>query len=396
MTRDIKVGFLTYDLQEFTADCLSRVAKIAPFQLKAYPIFARAAADHIAFAYRPSGLAGHFFVVRKEGSTPEGLTYSINWGAAWSCVRESDVVVLFGIQGGTALIAALLAIARRRVLVSVNQTLPPEWEFKRRWWVRWLKSLILHCCRVHVVQTPTTWETLKQVYGIPVEHCVEAPFESGALVFQELLSKVPGSREELRRKLGWPPSECVFLFVGTLLRFKGVETIIEAASLLKRSHAGFRVVCFGPAAAQPGEPSISEYQRLAELKGVAEVVSFMGPHLLPVLARAYLAADALLLPTQRDMWPKVLVEAALAGLPLVTTTACGAAGALVRDEETGLVIPPDDPAALANAMINLLNRDKRIFLGKKAREHCLEFCDQVKEGEGFRRAIELAINSEKQ
>jgi glycosyltransferase involved in cell wall biosynthesis len=388
---DFRVGFLTYDLQEFTADCLSRVARRSPFRIKAYPIFARIAADHVAFPYRPSTLAGRFFAVRKEGSTPEGFTSSVNWSAAWACVRENDVVVLLGLQGGTALLATFLSFLRRRRLVSVNQTLPPQWERKRRWWVRWLKGWILHRCRVHLVQTPVTWKTLQEVYGIPKEHCVEAPFESGALVFQELLNKVSESREELRQQFGWGPDEVIFLFVGTLLRFKGVETIIEAITLLKNSHSGFRVVFFGPAAAQPDEPTIEKYQGLVELKGVAEVVSFMGERSLAELARAYLAADALLLPTQKDCWPKVLVEAALAGLPLLTTTACGAAGDLVRDGETGLVISPDDPESLFKAMQQLLKKEVRVKFGENARNICLKLCDPIREAEGFCLALKMAM-----
>ncbi len=116
---------------------------------------------------------------------------------------------------------------------------------------------------------------------------------------------------------------------------------------------------------------------------------------MPELAAAYLAADALLLPTQRDMWPKVLVEAALAGLPLVITTACGAAGPLLKGGETGLVVPPDDPASLAEAMRNLLYASLRNRLGAKAREFVLNFCDPVEEGEGLRRAIKLAIHGRK-
>ena len=209
-TKDIRVGFLTYDLQEFTADCLSRVAENLPFKMKAYPVFDRVAADRVAFPYRPSQVAGKFFAVRQKGSTPEGLTSSINWLAAWSSARESDVVVLFGIQGGTALVATLLAVLGRKRLISVNQTLPPEWERRRRWWVRWLKGWILHRCQVHVVQTPVTWQSLRQVYGIPADRCVEAPFESGARIFKELLAQVSESREELRRRFGWAPEKCVF------------------------------------------------------------------------------------------------------------------------------------------------------------------------------------------
>jgi glycosyltransferase involved in cell wall biosynthesis len=388
--RELQVGFLTYDLQEFTADCLSRVARKSPFRIKAYPIFARVAVDHVGFPYRPSRLSGRFFAVRKKGSTPEGFNSSVNWGAAWACVRENDVVVLLGLQAGTALLATFLSFIMKRRLISVNQTLPVEWETKRRWWVRWLKGWILRNCCIHVVQTPITWNTLQQVYDIPAEQCVEAPFESGAMVFKKLLVEVTESREELRRQFGWGRDEVIYLFVGTLLRFKGVETILDAAALLKPQHSNFRVIFFGPAPEQPDEPSIEEYQRMAALKGVTELVSFMGKRPLADLAQAYLAADALLLPTQKDCWPKVLVEGALAGLPLITTSACGAAGALVQNGQSGLVIPPDDPKSLGEAMKKLLDVEVRGKFGEQAKNYCLKFCDPIREAEGFCLALKKA------
>ena len=388
-----RVGFITYDLQEFTADCLSRIQKALKTPVKGYPVMERIASERVEFAFRPSKMKGRFFVVRKPGNTPESFAYSINWGAAWACVRENQVVVLFGLQGGTALLGALLARLFRRPLVSVNQTLPPEWELKRRWWVRRLKSLILSCCHIHVVQTPVTRNTLVQVYKINPETLVEAPFESGATVFKQLFMNVNESREQLRRKFGWRESECVFLFVGTLLRFKGVETVLDAVSLLRRHDKAFRVLFIGPEATQVGEPSIREYEARAVELEVGHRISFTGKRSLAELAFAYLAADVLLLPTHKDTWGKVLVEAALAGLPFVTTSACGAAGSLVEDGRTGLVIPPEDPTALAKSMQRLLDPALRRRLGDQARNFVLDFCDPDKEALGYSTAILAAANA---
>lgn len=382
-----RVGFITYDLQEYTADCLSRIQRALKSPVKAYPVMERIAAGKVEFAFRPSKVKGRFFVVRKRGNTPEGLTYSINWGAAWACVRENQVVVLFGLQGGTALLGALLAKLFRRPLVSVNQTLPPEWELKRRWWVRRLKSLILGCCHIHVVQTPVTGKTLTQVYKINPETLVEAPCEAGATVFKQLFINVSESREQLRRKLGWREEECVFLFVGTLLRYKGVETILTAAAMLTSPSAKFRIIFLGPEAEQADEPSIAEYEMSARKLGIADLVFFAGRRSLQHLAHFYTGADVLLLPTQRDMWPKVLVEAGLAELALVTTSACGALGSLVENGNTGLIIPPDDPKALAEAMKELYNPRLRKELGSRAKEFITHFCDPEKEAAGYVKAV---------
>jgi glycosyltransferase involved in cell wall biosynthesis len=383
---NMSVGFLTYDLQEFTADCLSRVSRVLTYPMKAFPVMGRVARN-VDFAYRPTSVEGRFFALHGKECTPEGLTSTINWGAAWDCVRESRVILLFGLQGGTALLTALLAILFRRRLISVNQTLPPEWERKRRWWVRLLKGWLLRRCEIHVIQTPITRKTLAEVYNLDSAAFVEAPFESGASIFEDLYAQVSESRDELREEFGWQKSECVFMYAGTLLRFKGVKTMLNAGAELKVSGMPFRLVFFGQEASQPGEPTIAEYRGIAEKLGIGDRVSFLGRRSAKDLARAYKAADVFILPTRRDMWPKVLVEASLAELPLITTTACGAAGSLVEHERTGLIIPPNDSSELAKAMARMLDPHTRREYGARARNYVAHFCSPEKEVAGYMEAI---------
>ncbi len=391
-----KIGFLTYDLQPFTADCLGRIAVALNIgdigELRAYPVFARLAPGPLSFKYRPSRLGGRFFAVRKPGSTPEGFTSSINWGAARAAAWESDVLVLFGIQGGTAILATIFSFFFNTPLISVNQTLPPAWEGKRRWWVRLLKGWILRRCRLHIVQTPVSRDTLTEIYGIDPSLMVDAPFEAGATLYRDLLEQVEEGREKLRFNHGWDPGMTIFLFVGTLLKFKGLETLLAAAAaILKRSERIFKVVCVGDAAGQPGEWSLDEYRQQAAQRGILAEVIFPGPKPMEALAELYTAADVCVLPTRKDTWGKVLVEAGMAGLPLITTDACGAAGTLVVAGESGFVIPPNDPEALAVAMEKLLDPDLRERLGVAAERICRTFSDAEKETRGYLLAIERVL-----
>jgi glycosyltransferase involved in cell wall biosynthesis len=66
------------------------------------------------------------------------------------------------------------------------------------------------------------------------------------------------------------------------------------------------------------------------------------------------AADAFVLPSLTEGLPGALVEAMAAGLPCVTTDIPGNRE-LVRDEETGLLVPPQDPTALARALGRILD-----------------------------------------
>ncbi|WP_130470371.1 glycosyltransferase family 4 protein [Candidatus Magnetaquicoccus inordinatus] len=389
----LRVGFLVYDLKPFIADYVARIALRLPGPVRAYPILDGQVAENLPFTWKPSRLRGLFFSVRVPGFTPEGFLSSVNWQAAWSCAWENDLVLLSGLQGGTALLTTLFATLLHRPVISINQTLPPEWEQRRRWWIRWLKKWLLQRCRLHIVQSPITRLTLRRIYGIADHLMVDAPFEAGATAFDLHLQRLSASRKSLRQALSWPDDLPVFLFVGTLLRFKGVITLIEATAHLHRQGHRLQVICIGERAGQPEEPSRENYQQMAAHAGVADIISFPGPCSLSDLAARYQAADACLLPTQKDCFPKVLVEAALARLALVTTSACGASAALVRDGESGFVIPPNDHLALATAMHRLLDPHLCRQMGENARAICLEFCDHEKETQGFLRAIHRASQS---
>ena len=64
-------------------------------------------------------------------------------------------------------------------------------------------------------------------------------------------------------------------------------------------------------------------------------------------------AGALLLPSRSDAWGQVVVESAVAGLPVVATDACGASADAIADGETGFVIPAGDADALLDRMLRL-------------------------------------------
>ena len=80
-------------------------------------------------------------------------------------------------------------------------------------------------------------------------------------------------------------------------------------------------------------------------------------------ARAHVAA----LPSRREGLPKSLLEAAACARPLVATDVPGCR-AVVADGETGILVPPDDAAALASALEKLLkDREMRLRMGAEAR-----------------------------
>jgi glycosyltransferase involved in cell wall biosynthesis len=86
----------------------------------------------------------------------------------------------------------------------------------------------------------------------------------------------------------------------------------------------------------------------------------------------YRVMDVMVLPTWREGFPNVVLEAAATGIPVVTTLSTGSRDAVVP-EVTGLLIPPGYPVAISEAVLQLLrNPERRRRMGEAARAWVLE------------------------
>jgi glycosyltransferase involved in cell wall biosynthesis len=147
------------------------------------------------------------------------------------------------------------------------------------------------------------------------------------------------------------------LGVGRLVEKKGFDVLVEACAELRRRDIPFAATIAGPDG--PSGPAIREL--IAE-HGLEEAFRLAGPLSQRELFDEYTRADALCLPcrvvgSDRDGIPNVLVEAMACGTPVVTTGISGIPE-LVSDGINGLLVEPDDSAALASA-ITRLGSDRR-------------------------------------
>jgi glycosyltransferase involved in cell wall biosynthesis len=131
------------------------------------------------------------------------------------------------------------------------------------------------------------------------------------------------------------------VFLGRVVRAKGVETLVEAAARLRTRDVEVLLVGDGP--------DRSRVERLARRLGVADRVRVTGfvPHdrVPAVLA----STDLLVLPSLYEELGAVLVEALHAGVPAIASRV-GGIPEVVEDGVTGLLVPPNDPRALAAAI----------------------------------------------
>jgi len=175
----------------------------------------------------------------------------------------------------------------------------------------------------------------------------------------------PGT-SNLRERLGLPLNVPVVGFVGRLTRDKGLPELIDAfdAILAAKPEAYLLLV---------GWFDASEDALRRELR--TRIKSHPRIHMTGFVADTapyYRIMDVMVLPTWREGFPNVVLEAAATGIPVVTTLSTGSRDAVVP-EMTGLLIPPGYPEAISESVLQLLdNPERRCRMGLAAGDWVLE------------------------
>ncbi|MCS7034054.1 MAG: glycosyltransferase family 4 protein [Phycisphaerae bacterium] len=179
-------------------------------------------------------------------------------------------------------------------------------------------------------------------------------------------------RQQLRREAQVGEQECVILCACRLERWKGQMLLLQALSELRAP--GWR--CWIAGGAQ--RPSERAYQRQllerVNRLGLSDRVTFLGHR--DDMADLWSAADVHCQPnTAPEAFGLAFIEAMRAGLPVVTTR-LGSAVELLEGSRAGILVPPDDAKALAEALRQLVeNPDLRQQMGLSARERASEIAD---------------------
>jgi len=157
------------------------------------------------------------------------------------------------------------------------------------------------------------------------------------------------SPAELRKALGLGASEVV-ITVTRMTRQKGIPTLLDAAALVHQHRPGVRFLLVGPRESE-GPFAVTQ----AEIDRHAPYVLAVGPRSdVPALLGL---ADVFAFPTEYlEGVPRALLEAAVAGRPIVTTRMPGCTD-VIRDGQNGFLVPPRDPRLLAERVLDLL-RDR--------------------------------------
>jgi len=199
-------------------------------------------------------------------------------------------------------------------------------------------------CRLFLEEGLTTRHQLTLIRGSGVDCSAFTPVEDGCL---HRLNVVMASR---------------------MLWSKGVGEFVEAARLLRDEGIECRMRLVGPVdEASPDAVDASQLEQW-DAEGIVCWDGYRED--MPEVFRS--AGIAVLPSSYREGIPKVLIEAAASGLPIITTDTPGCRE-IVKDGENGILIPPADPEALAQAIAKLLtNGELRKEMGRRGRVLAVE------------------------
>ncbi|UCG25187.1 MAG: glycosyltransferase [Chloroflexota bacterium] len=202
-------------------------------------------------------------------------------------------------------------------------------------------------------------------YQVPKEkiHLIWNGFDSG------IFKLIPGAtRESVPAEFGITSpnggaDRPLVSFVGKFTSFKGIDVLLRAAAIYEQAVPGIRTVLVGHGQLFGQMRSLSDELDLRN-------VHFLGHQPQPEVARIYNAADVSVVPSRVEPFGLVAVEALACGTPVVATDEGGLPDFI--NDRVGALVPVDDHAALAEAIIGEVKNGTKATKGAYAAQYAAE------------------------
>jgi glycosyltransferase involved in cell wall biosynthesis len=233
----------------------------------------------------------------------------------------------------------------------------PLVQFLGPYYARYVLKKAIKSSDIKLVKSFRDLEILRSRYGVEAYYVPDG-------VDEEIVNS-PNMAEEFRERYGI--REPFVVYIGRLHKLKGVHILIKAMSIAVKEYPRLKAIIIGPGDQKP-------YKELAQELGIENNVMFLGYVDEKTKIGAIDASIALVLPSICDyaeVFSLVTSEAWARNKPVIAS-AVGEIPYRIKHMVNGLLVPPRDPKALAEAIIMLLNDENlRIKLGIEGRKNVL-------------------------
>lgn len=257
--------------------------------------------------------------------------------------RDYDEFVISGYGSPTSIISMIYAL-----IMSIPYSITIDGIIDdvkaSNWFKNTIKSVLIRNAKRCICSGQKNKEYLGNLIG-GSNNIVIIPLSS--VHTTEILSHPlsPQEKSAIRRQCGFPEGK-VYLSVGRLIKSKGFDWLLQCWHAAKIQNASLIIVGSGPE-----EVSLKRIVISNDIKNV-----WLLDHVnKDKLFEYYKASDVFILPTQRDVWGLVIIEAMANGLPIISTNRCGSAIELVRNN--GIILDYQDSNRMISAMKQLSDGD---------------------------------------
>jgi glycosyltransferase involved in cell wall biosynthesis len=296
----------------------------------------------------------------------EGYSSGFTWASPsilWHLIRfRPRVIFVIGFNFWTLYVLALKALMGWRVIL-LWEGISPTIAYLDAPFRLTARRMMARNFDATITNTQEAMDYLRDVIRIPISKLLRHPYEVA-----ELSTMRSGRNVRNSNKVD---SSLKFLYVGQLIRRKGIHLLLRACELLvQRGLDSFSVAVVGEG--EEGEELRKESARL----GLEARVHWVGAINYRDLGVCYQDCDAFVLPTLEDTWALVVLEAMVAGKPVLCSKFAGAKE-LVHHGVNGYLFDPGNPAELADCMEHLV-REPRLLaqFGQRSKEIIAPFTPQ--------------------
>jgi glycosyltransferase involved in cell wall biosynthesis len=270
----------------------------------------------------------------------------------WRTFRRERFDIIHSVTpkaGLLAMLAGRLAGIPVRIHIFTGQVWATRTGFSR-WLLKAMDRMLAASATHLLADSASQRQFLIDQKVVPAERIAVLGKGSISGVDVQRFAPDSGARAEVRGSLGVADDDVLFLFLGRLNRDKGVLDLAQAFALVAKDHSQARLLVVGP-----DEAGMAASMQ-AICRDFPDRVRFVSYTDMP--QRYMAAADVFCLPSYREGFGSVIIEAAATGIPAIGSDIYGITDAIERDR-TGLLFPAGDIQALAKAMTHMLDDPAR-------------------------------------